>query len=237
METEQKFIPPTPVESAKSNVWAQLETNGKPVEPIAAYEIFLLYCEMDAPRSLRNLEKEKGVKVAVRTLERYSAKYSWQTRAFAYDRYVAALEQNARDVARFNLQKQWTERRETLRLTEWNLGEKLIERGKEMIDDESIKGNLNDAVRCFDLANKLQRHAVDAETDRIVFDAPVARRHSDVLKARAAFAKSAELFPDIGEGERARAVAHAYGVTVSEIVAAEEILTSIVQENVSELVS
>ena len=229
----EKFIPPTAAESSRGNVWAQMERDGRAFEPLKAYQAFLIYCEMPAPRSIAEMVKNKLVNFDKRTLERYSAKYSWQNRAFAYDRYVAALEQNARDVARFNAQRKWTERREDLRQTEWTLGEKLIERANRLLDDTEIKGSLNDVVRCFDLADKLQRNAVDAETERIVITTPEQARHSDVMKARAAFARSAELFPHISEIERAEAIAFSYSVTVSEILAPEEILTGIVAEKVS----
>lgn len=260
--SEEKIIPPTALESARGNIWAQMEKDGKPFEPIAAYEMFLRYCDMPAPRSVRRLAAEKGVKVTVRTLETYSAKFSWQTRAFAYDRYVSALEQNAKDVARFNLQRKWTERRETVRNNEWNDAQELRKKAKDflsmpLIEEKTteeeiapdgktihktivrmpIKGTLNDVVRMLDLADRLERNAVDAETDRIIIDTPASRRQSDVLKARASFAKSGELFPEKSENERAEGIARAFNVTVAEILAPEEILPSIVTETASKFVN
>lgn len=258
--SDEKFIPPTAAESARGNVWAQMEKDGKAFEPIGAYEFFLRYCEMPAPRSVKRLAQQKGVKITSRTLENYSAKYSWQTRAFAYDRHVAALEQNAKDVARFHNQRKWTERREMVRNNEWTDAQELRKKAKEflamplieekVISEEvskdgkkiikhivqmPIKGTLNDVVRMIDLADKLERNAVDAETERIIIDTPESRRQSDVLKARAAFERSGELFPNTPERERAEGIARAFNVTTSEILAPEEILPSIVQETISNL--
>lgn len=260
--SQENFIPPTPAESARNNIWAQIEKEGKAGEPLAAYEMFLLYCEQPAPRSIRRLAQSPEVKVSARSLENYSVKYNWQTRAFAYDRYIAALEQNAKDVARFNNQKKWTERREIVRNNEWNDAQELRKKAKEFLalpmietkvvnetlssDGKTIiqnvtimpvKGTLTDVIRMLETADKLERNAVDAETDRIIFDTPERKRQSDVLKARAAFEQSGELFPNKSEAERAESIARAFNVTISEVLAPEEILPSIVQENVSDSVN
>lgn len=257
---EQKFLPKTAFESARNNIWAQLEKDGKAFEPAKAYDAFLIYCEMPAPRSILEMVKNKLVEADKRTLERYSAKFDWQRRAFAYDQYIALLEQNARDVARFNSQRKWTERREDVRNSEWNDAQQLRQKAKEFLsmpfvetktvseetgdDGETIirhitklpiRSSLADVVRMIDLANKLERNAVDAETDRIVIETPQSRRHSDVLKARKSFEESAALFPTKSEAERAETIARAFNVTVTELLAPEEMLSGVIQDSISDL--
>lgn len=259
---EQKFLPPTAEQTASGQIWAQMSKDGKPFEPLKAYEAFLVYCDLGAARSIGEIVKNKLLKSDKRTLERYSAKYDWQRRAFAFDRYVARIEANARDAARFNAHRKWTERREEVREHEWNDAQELHAKAKEFLamplietkivseeisdDGETIiqhitktplKGSLADVVRMIELADKLQRFAVDAPSDRVVIETPESRRHSDVLKARAAFVQSGELFPDKPEIERAESIARAFGVTISELLAPEENLTSLIQDKVSDLVN
>ncbi len=258
---DEKFVPPSMLETAQGQLWAQLTKDGKPLESKRAYEIFLQYCELEHPRSLRKLY-EKGVGFTLRTLENYSSRYNWQARCFAYFRYIKALEQNARDVARFNQQRKWTERREKVREHEWADASELRAKAKEFLempliettiteetvsDDgltiyqtiikKPIKGGLTDVVRMLELADKLERNAVDAETDRVVITTPEQQRQTDVLKARAAFERSAELFPKKTEKERAEGVARAFGLSVMEIIAPAEMLPSIVQDNVTDSVN
>lgn len=259
--TAEKFVAPTAAESAKNQVWAQIaDPTGKPVEPAAAYEAFLIYCELPPPRSMRRMIEEKLVSVTKRTLENYSQKFDWQRRAFAYDNHCNRLAEHARAVARFQSQHKWTERREEVRISEWETAQELRKKAKEFLamplietkivnqelskDGKTIiqhvtvapvRGSLADVSRMLELANKLERNAVDAETDRIIIQTPATQRQTDVMKARASFERAAAIFPNKTEQERAEAIARAFNITVAEILAPEEILGAIIQENISEV--
>lgn len=263
---EETFIPPSARETAgTANIWAQQYKNGKPAEPINAYEAFLIYCELPygktpVTRSTRRMIEDKLVSVSKRTLESYSVKFDWQIRAFAYDKYVSALKQNARDVARFRNAERWTERKETVKDNEWRDATELRKKAKEFlamplietkivnqitgangeptiqhVTIAPVRGSLADVVRMLELADKLERNAVGAPTDRVHIETPESARQADVLKARAAFAESAALFQNKSEAERAESIAKAFNVTTTEILAPEEILPSIVVDTVSNL--
>lgn len=240
-------------------------TDDRQAEPIAAYEAFLLYCGLpfrNPPerRSLANLIRLGLVSVKQRQLENYSANFDWQRRAFAYDDYISKLEQNAKEVARFRSIKKWNDRREVVRNNEWNDAQELRKKAKEFLelplietkiikeeisDDGKtivqhitqvpLRAALSDVVRMIETADKLERNAVDAETDRIIIESVESKRQSDVLKARASFAKSAELFPNSSEAERAQSIARAFNVSVNEILVPDELVSSVVQETVSSL--
>jgi hypothetical protein len=62
-----------------------------PNERSKAYELFCLYRDMGPSRSLQKLRQTNALRLSLRQLERYSAKYDWVTRAQAFSDHIFAL--------------------------------------------------------------------------------------------------------------------------------------------------
>jgi hypothetical protein len=164
----------------------------QPYESQADFAIFQLYLEQDAPRSVNEayrkwLSQKGDVKARLapgswRNLANGKKRnggaeipgaMTWTARALAWDDHVADLER-----------QKWIKRRLEIKEQEWEVGSKLLQRGREMLQfpivtAESQDGRtiimpagwkLKDIPQVVSTGSKLSRLAADMVTDSIELD-------------------------------------------------------------------
>jgi hypothetical protein len=147
-----------------------------------AFEAFKQYAEMGAKRSVRQLGVEQGRGSNPSVLQRWSMAHQWVARAAEFDRHIAALALQAEEKAIEGRAGRWAELAEQLRMQEWEIAQRLIEKAKSILDKlEGEAGSLGEAARLIDLASKLGRLACGVATTTDVPAAPAGNQQTAVV--------------------------------------------------------
>lgn len=103
-----------------------------PGESAPAHEAFVTYAEMGARRSLAAVGRKLGKSGTL--MERWSAKFGWVGRAATYDSNTTDTRARAREAAEAAEARRWARRRSEQSEEEFQLGQRLIEKAKQMLE-------------------------------------------------------------------------------------------------------
>ena len=102
-------------------------------------------------------------------IERWAAKFDWQSRLAAHATHLAIVEREAIEAAARGKAAEWASREQKLRETEWAMHEAAIAAAKKglaaYMDREKVYANLADIARMLEIASKLGRLATGLGTD------------------------------------------------------------------------
>jgi hypothetical protein len=133
----------------------------QPRESAKAFAAFSLYLSLGAERSTREVGKQLGKSEGL--IERWSAKFDWQSRVAAHAAHLAIVEREAIEAAARGKAAEWASREQKLRETEWAMHEAAIAAAKKglaaYMDREKVYANLADIARMLEIASKLGRLA------------------------------------------------------------------------------
>ncbi len=137
-----------------------------PKESAKAFAAFSLYLNLGAERSTREVGKQLGKSEGL--MERWAAKFDWQSRVAAHAAHLATVEREAVEAVVRGKAAEWEKRETQLRETEWTLRGELVEAGLKVLGkfkDGSRGATLGDVARAFEVASKLGRLATGLNTD------------------------------------------------------------------------
>ena len=89
----------------------------QPRESAKAFAAFSLYLSLGAERSTREVGKQLGKSEGL--IERWAAKFDWQSRVAAHATHLAVVEREAIEAAARGKAAEWSSREQKLRETEW----------------------------------------------------------------------------------------------------------------------
>jgi hypothetical protein len=139
----------------------------QPRESAKAFAAFSLYLSQGAERSIRTVGEQLGKSEGL--IERWAAKYDWQSRVAAHAAHLAVVEREAIEVAARGKAAEWASREQKLRETEWAMHEAAIAAAKKglaaYMEREKVYANLADIARMLEIASKLGRLATGLGTD------------------------------------------------------------------------
>ena len=139
----------------------------QPRESAKAFAAFSLYLSLGAERSTREVGKQLGKSEGL--IERWAAKFDWQSRVAAHATHLAVVEREAIEVAARGKAAEWASREQKLRETEWAMHESAIAAAKKglaaYMEREKVYANLADIARMLEIASKLGRLATGLGTD------------------------------------------------------------------------
>ena len=152
------------MESDHLEPWARL-----PGERQLWYRRFMRYRDLGTSRSVaatwRSEQEEreaKGIKGRGKRPSRHWYHHAtvdlWESRAEQFDAAESA-----------RIETQWRERRSALREQEFTMAERLLQRGKEILEalTDSASWSLSDAIRAIDLGSKIGRLASQLSTELV----------------------------------------------------------------------
>jgi hypothetical protein len=108
------------------SAWGRL-----PEESTPAYAAFKAYVDFGSHRSIEAVHRK--LTKSTRLLKRWSSKYSWVERAGLYDEHMVRVQQRAREAAEVVEAQTWARRRAKLLEEEFEIGQKLIEKARQML--------------------------------------------------------------------------------------------------------
>jgi hypothetical protein len=114
------------LERVMMRAWERL-----PKESAPAYEAFSTYAEMGVTRSLAAVGRRLGKSRPL--MERWSVRYGWVSRAAAFDQHMYEVKARARHAAEIAEAQKWARRRADLLEEEFEIGQKLTEKARQML--------------------------------------------------------------------------------------------------------
>jgi hypothetical protein len=139
----------------------------QPRESAKAFAAFSLYLSLGAERSTREVGKQLGKSEGL--IERWAAKFDWQSRVASHAAHLAVVEREAIQAVARGKAAEWSSREQKLRETEWAMHEAAIAAAKKglaaYMEREKVYANLADIARMLEIASKLGRLATGLGTD------------------------------------------------------------------------
>lgn len=139
----------------------------QPRESAKSFAAFSLYLSLGAERSIRAVGEQLGKSEGL--IERWAAKFDWQSRVAAHAAHLAVVEREAIQAAARGKAAEWSSREQKLRETEWAMHEAAIAAAKKglaaYMEREKVYANLADIARMLEIASKLGRLATGLGTD------------------------------------------------------------------------
>ena len=132
--------------------WDQLSNEGS-----SAFGLFRVFLELGFDRTVELVAEQTGRHLKV--VKKIARKFQWKPRSYAYDQFLANAELNA---AKRKLERdavKWVSRFGTLREQEYEMGQKLMARAKEMlafpIMEQIIEETAGPIITDFETGNKI----------------------------------------------------------------------------------
>lgn len=237
MTTKQKPLPIQP--------WERQEG-----ESPEAYRSFRAWLETvpAADRSFtgtyRHIYSKPAAQCPAGYFSAWVVKYHWRARALEYDNHLFRIEHEARLKALQAAQARWAKRKEQIAEDDFQDGEKLRLKVREIIalpvvrqtltntsvsEDghttinqyviEPLRVRAADAANMLKLASERQRLAAEMATSIIETVDPQHQTGKRLDEARRVLVESRERFPDVDEGERIAQIVAAFRVRAEDLIA------------------
>lgn len=166
-------------------------------EPAKTYMIFQEYLNL-APQDRTFIEVGKITRRYPGGISKLASHWDWKERAAAYDEHLAIIMQESR-MRQFEKEaERWAQRQITLRDTEWDLHEKLMDKAKRMLEFplaraktdkdgkttiiEPVKWFMGDVPKIAQTASQLGRLAASMETSRQKIESEVDKELDGILQ-------------------------------------------------------